>query len=191
MSAWIVSNGHIDHIVTAAIAAGEAIRETPENRPFIKAAKGSADGCLVFADWCEEQGGVKLAAVLRRGHLPPTADELGQMLWRENLLSVAYRYPDDGDGDRPGPSDFRDADVDEYSYVPTKPLTAAALLKTIACYEYQSCEHPGWKISEARALTTRLMPARARERALDSNTPWGWDPRPKATCAQGRNRATI
>jgi hypothetical protein len=43
-------------------------------------------------------------------HLDP--DEVGRVLWRECLLSVAHRYPDAGDGDHPGPLDFRDNDSD-------------------------------------------------------------------------------
>jgi hypothetical protein len=33
----------------------------------------------------------------------PHVDETGRMLWKENLLSGAYRYPANRDGDRPGP----------------------------------------------------------------------------------------
>ena len=31
-------------------------------------------------------------------------DEIGRALWRENLRSVAYLYPDDSSDTRPGPS---------------------------------------------------------------------------------------
>lgn len=85
------------------------------------------------------------------------ADETGRMLWKENLASVAYLYPADRDGDRPGPLGFRDRDVDTYRFRcypgrvdPEVVATAAASLA------YQSCEHPGWKASTARQWVTRL-----------------------------------
>jgi hypothetical protein len=197
VSAWIVSKLHIDYMVTAAIEAGEAMVETPENELFLAVMRGmpsgvTADGKVlapslatdadraIFAGWCEERGFLKHAKRLREGGNVMSADETGRMLWRENLKSVAYRYPDDGDGDRPGPDAFRDSDVDSYTWAKTKLLNGAALYKTLACYTYQSCEHPDWADSEAQALTARLMPERAkleswRHAALDNDTiPWGW-----------------
>lgn len=88
---------------------------------------------------------------------PELANEDGRMVWRENLASVAYRYPSDRDGDRPGPVDFRDGDVDTYRFRsypgrvdPEVVATAAASLI------YQSCEHPGWAASTARTWAARL-----------------------------------
>lgn len=85
------------------------------------------------------------------------ADDTGQMLWRECLRSVAYRYPGDGDGERPGPNDFRDCHVDEYRFIGIEaPLDDAIVAKQIACFQYQSCEHPAWKVSAAKVLTDDL-----------------------------------
>jgi len=85
------------------------------------------------------------------------ADETGRMLWRENLASVAYRYPDDRDGERPGPDDFRDHHVDSYRYrrYPGRvdPQVVAAAAQSLA---YQSCEHPAWKTSTACPWVSRL-----------------------------------
>jgi hypothetical protein len=129
MSAWIVSEKHIDYMVTAIIHA-----ELSEKSP----------------------------------------DEIGRMLWRECLASVAYRYPGDGDGERPGPIGFRDADADEYTWAETPLLTGGALAKTLGCYDYQSCEHPGYDASEARALVAKLQ-ASLGDVGYDDSTPWGWD----------------
>lgn len=98
-------------------------------------------------------------------------DELGRMLWRECLASVAYRYPDDSDGERPGPPGFRDADVGTYTYTPAPVLTDGALAKTLGCYRYQSCEHPGWNDSEAGKLTAALYNPNI---PYDESAPWGW-----------------
>lgn len=88
-----------------------------------------------------------------------SADAVGRMLWRENVRSVAARYPNEA-------AEWADAMVDANAYgfpplarVPA--LEAAAVLKAISCLEYQSCEHRGWKTSEAKrfceALRTRLV----------------------------------
>jgi hypothetical protein len=102
-------------------------------------------------------------------------DELGRTLWRECLTSVAYRYPNDEDGERPGPIDFRDSDVDEYEFerVTVDPVV---LLKQVGCYQYQSCEHPGWEASRAFAWTTALY--QQLNRAGYSHTSPGYDEAP-------------
>lgn len=103
------------------------------------------------------------------------ADDLGRLLWKENLKSVAYRYPDDGDGDRPGPNDFRDGDVDAYVYEETPLLKGGALAKTLACYAYQSCEHPEWEDSLAASLVKQLRKQLGNVPYDDDDaTPWGW-----------------
>ncbi|WP_433616811.1 hypothetical protein ACQP2P_15895 [Dactylosporangium sp. CA-139114] len=87
-------------------------------------------------------------------------DDIGRTLWRENLASVAYRYPSDRDGTRPAPHGFRDRDVDTYQFRPypgrvdPDVVTAAA-----ASLEYQSCEHPGWPDSAARRWVHELHAA--------------------------------
>jgi hypothetical protein len=109
-------------------------------------------------------------------------DTLGQKLWRENLVSVAYRYPGDGDGERPGPMDFRDADVDEYVYRrPGVKIEPGQLMTAIACYAYQSCEHPDWVGSEVEQWTSRLYDqlVNAGVKRPDSGSPgameaWGY-----------------
>lgn len=100
-------------------------------------------------------------------------DECGRLLWRENLLSVADRYPDDTDGTRPGPVGFRDADVLTYTWTETPVLTGGALGKTVGCYRYQSCEHPEWDGSFADVLTERLY-APVEHLDYPDDVPWGW-----------------
>ena len=73
-------------------------------------------------------------------------DRVGQLLWDENLASVSYRYP----------KDFAveiAAARDEGGYVYRHPVQA---LVSLDYYEYQSCEHPGWKSSEAHAFVAYL-----------------------------------
>lgn len=89
--------------------------------------------------------------------LPEQADDTGRMLWAECLASVAGHYPNDGDGDRPGPIDFKDADVTTYTFTGVEgridPLVVQIANQS---YQYQSCEHAGWSASDARALSERL-----------------------------------
>ena len=102
-----------------------------------------------------------------------TPDEIGRKLWRECLLSVASRYPDDEDGSRPGPADFQDSDVLTYTWTETPVLSGGALGKTVACYRYQSCEHEGWDNSEACELTAKLY-APVQDDPYPESVPWGW-----------------
>lgn len=105
--------------------------------------------------------------------------EVGRALWAECLTSVAYRYPNDGDGERPGPIGFRDDDVSTYTYTrPAQRLGLAALLKQASCYDYQTCEHPEYPDSEPykwiKLLTEHLKRAGVREAGAEyDDAPWG------------------
>lgn len=72
---------------------------------------------------------------------------LGQLLWDENLRSVDHRYQESNPGER-------------YILHTTEGgLDPLAVLKAVDCYQYQSCEHPGWEDSDACAWVTRLREA--------------------------------
>lgn len=86
-----------------------------------------------------------------------TADEVGLMLTLENHLSVNHRYVK--------ASHIPEAIPDE-TFVYERPkliIDPVKVLKAIDCYEYQSCEHPDWKTSEAKAFCRAL-----RGRAISS-----------------------
>jgi hypothetical protein len=108
-------------------------------------------------------------------------DDVGRALWRENLASVAYRYPDDtGDGDRPGYLQ-RDEEVEEYIYRrPARKIDPSGLLYAIGCYDYQSCEHPGWVTSDAYRWVSTLADALRQSPGINESPkfgtyPWGYD----------------
>lgn len=85
------------------------------------------------------------------------ADRIGTELWSENVRSVAYRYPDDESGGRPGPNDFTDEQAFGYAFpVMTPRISAVAALKAISSLEYQSCEHPEWEASWSARLLAAL-----------------------------------
>lgn len=71
-------------------------------------------------------------------------DAAGQILWAENVRSVNARYQED-------------TEIEPYTYQrPGRRLSAVEALKALDCYEYQSCEHPGWPSSSAHALCQAL-----------------------------------
>jgi hypothetical protein len=98
-----------------------------------------------------------VTALVQAELITVSPNEAGRMLWRENLNSAKYRYPNDQDGERPGPIDFRDADVETYTWSETPVLTDAALKGAIRGYCYQACEHPEWNDSEAKSLMDKLV----------------------------------
>lgn len=100
-------------------------------------------------------------------------DETGRMLWRENLRSVAARYPNDESGERPGPIAFVDEDVDEYSYVnPGFKPTPGEVFQAVGCYEYQSCETDDWEETDAHKWCRELVDVVASSMY---EGPWGWN----------------
>ncbi len=79
------------------------------------------------------------------------AQEVGQLLWRENHRSVNHRY-----SERTRTPKF------EYSMISNPLLGAdkfpalAELVRLLERYEYQTCEHPGWRSSAAFDIWLRL-----------------------------------
>ena len=111
----------------------------------------------------------EIVRTMRPVHEDKDLDALGQMLWDENLLSINHRYRDEND--EPTPYKFR-TDIRGYD--------AASVLRAISFYEYQSCEHPGWrKNSEARAFCEGLI-RHAASQLQDKTAPWGFEEEPNA-----------
>jgi hypothetical protein len=73
----------------------------------------------------------------------------GRMLLLENMRSLEARY-----GERE-PIDA--ARLDAYAFgKPARVCTPVEVLKQIACYRYQACEHDAWEASEARAFLSAV-----------------------------------
>jgi hypothetical protein len=122
--------------------------------------------------------------------VPPSV--LGQRLVDECMASVLARYPDcDPDaGDLPGPRDAYY--MGPYAWEPylaaeaglparrtpaevLPPASTVVIAKQIAHYEYQSCEHEGWRDSEARAFCHALGDSLLRSLPGWEQAPWGID----------------
>ena len=97
---------------------------------------------------------VRAHQTYNRGLMSAELAEVGAMLWAENVKSVQYRYPQDNGDELPGPINCEWASP--YTFPNDTPLLApVGLLKALSCYEYQSCEHPGWATSEAHKWVER------------------------------------
>jgi hypothetical protein len=98
------------------------------------------------------------------------ATEKGQMLWRENVVSVAYRYSL-ATRNAQELAEY-EGDVEAYEYTPPDTCPdcgagSAEIISAIDCLDYQSCEHDGWQASAAYALLAQLriaFPERTRLR---------------------------
>jgi hypothetical protein len=88
--------------------------------------------------------------------MPCDATVNGQMLWRENVISVAYRY-NLATRDATELAEY-EAAVEAYTFEPCAP-TAREIDSAIDCLDYQSCEHEGWEASEACKLLQQLRGA--------------------------------
>lgn len=150
MSAFMVDKAHIDTLITAALDAR----------------------CGRDFTWYVGEGWSATARQLDFTN----ADEIGGMLWAENLASIHGRYPDTLEGGPvPGPVDFEPEHTLTYTWqrVGTPgALPPVVVLKAIQCYEYQSCEHDGWRASAARAFCEALRLAMISRLPGYDAAPW-------------------
>ena len=128
MSAFVVPKAHIDYLVRAGL-------ELSDHRlswydPRIKPTWELSGNYQNYMD---------LMQAARRELRSDNAGEVGRMLWAENHRSVSYRY-------------HETQTTPEYEYVHpyhARRIDPVQVLKAIDCYEYQSCECPDWRSSEA------------------------------------------
>lgn len=170
MSAFLVSRDHIDALVRLALADTHSrMRWTTVSPDSDEWPQLAAGGDL--QSFTEYQAAV--SAVTREARYD-AADEIGRMLAVENAASVLYRYPDHDN------SDYVPAWTTDgtYTYVELGPMpTPVEGLKILSCFEYQSCEHPGWKDSEARRFCDALRMELIARLPGYSEAPWEWSTR--------------
>ena len=84
------------------------------------------------------------------------AQRVAQMLWDECIASVLHAYPNDTRDTMPGPvGEDYELHAADFARHPAH-VEPVEVLKACDCYEYQSCEHPGWATSEAHAYIEAL-----------------------------------
>lgn len=97
------------------------------------------------------------------------ADETGRLLWEENVTSVQHYYGGETRETLPGQGEYTDPATYRFSGVEA-PLDDLIVWRQLDCYEYQTCEHDGWREgTEWDADTQRysiVTGARRRARAL-------------------------
>lgn len=142
MSAYIVDKEHILYLVQAAMSNTIA-------RSF-------------GVSWVwnrNEQAGTYERNEIRQTQYDKAAD-VANMLWRENIKSVSYRYPGDKtSGTLPGPVGGSLIVTKRDFLHPFNRFDPVQVLKSVSCYEYQTCEHPEWESSEAFAFCQALRHA--------------------------------
>ncbi len=152
MSAFVVDAAHIDALLSAAI-------NGPTDR------SGSRHG------WHPPYVHELLDASEPLG--ADNASAAGRALMEECIASVSYRYPD-SIGELPGPIPTPLPEQYEWTDL-GRVMTAVEACKTIACFEYQSSEHPGWAQSGVRAFCSELRAAMVTRIDGYDAAPWVWD----------------
>jgi hypothetical protein len=104
-------------------------------------------------------------------------DRLVAMLAGECVKSVSYRYPSDTPDTLPGPIDRYYTDPERLTFErPRKVATIGEAINLVNGYEYQSCEHPDWRKSEAREFVIALLDALVScLPEVQKAETWAWD----------------
>lgn len=160
MSAFVVDEMHIHVMVNAGLAYpmhGDKlrwlVRELTDEEKVQSYTRGEPWG----------PGATAIYGQLRRELTSKTAGFVGAMLWAENVRSVNHRYSEE---EWEQPYQFK-----TLRGVPN-PL---AVLKAIACYEYQSCEHEDWEESESYRFCQSLRKAAINKLPGYDEMPWEID----------------
>ena len=141
MSAFVVDQAHIDALVNAGLWGHQGssclrwLAPAPMNEHTY--AGGEAWGPEYLTDLDSRRRELRI----------DNAGAVGQMLWAENVRSVNHRYAED---------DWEAIYEHSTARWLAFRLTPVEILVAIDGYEYQSCEHPGWGDSEARAYCESL-----------------------------------
>ncbi len=106
-------------------------------------------------------------------------DRVGQMLLDENVASVLYRYEDCTIAKLPGKTNAEWLIPFAYSPIVRRVPTALEAIKLVSCYTYQSCEHPGWETSEAKAFCDALVANLICQLPGYSEASWQWEDKSK------------
>jgi hypothetical protein len=107
----------------------------------------------------------------RGGRIDELPDnDLGRMLWRENMASLLTKYN----------TPIDEAELESYHYNPVGVgarfgQDKIGLIKAIHCYQYQACEHDGWTGSKAALYCEALEQVLVRRLPGYDEAGWGID----------------
>lgn len=96
------------------------------------------------------------------------SDKIAEVLRNQNIRSLQARYPDDYET-------MLDDQPYTFTRVESSKITPAAVLKSCACLEYQSCESSDYRETYAYRILDTI-----RDLAINSipgyeDAPWGWE----------------
>jgi hypothetical protein len=174
VSAFVVSKAHIDALVSVAVYGPKDCEGQWRGFNWAKHDPRKVD----WSDQAWTQVSRDGLAQLRKAENEITGDELGFILWAENVASVHYRYPGEDVDTLPGTyaADGRHEVSHGYTFSRLGKLpTAVEAFSLIACLDYQSCEHPEWIDSEAYRILDQLKEALIRHLPGYSAAPWEWN----------------
>ena len=97
------------------------------------------------------------------------ADQLGTILKTANYDSVNYRYKENTEMEG-----YRYNGTDITQYLGGVVIPWGQVLKSARCYEYQSCEHPEWGTSLAKAIVEAITRKVGGFIAEQDNAEWEW-----------------
>ena len=111
------------------------------------------------------------------GYLPDatrdlTDSELGKILLDENVRSVNHRY-----------RETETAPAYVYRPVPVVAIDAAAVLKSVQCVDYQSCETDDWETTLAYRVLKAIESGAIAHLPGYGAAPWGWTRPPVPQCS--------
>lgn len=111
-----------------------------------------------------------------------TAALVGQMIWAENVRSVAYRYAHNSDVDTE--ADWQE--VEAYRFRRYTNLKPAHIAKLIDNFDYQACETPNYCQTPTAAFIKALKIIYPRHTGTpeDEAAPWGLYGDDAASCCE-------
>ena len=138
MSAYVVGKPHLDYLLTYGL-----LQAGHKPLAWLAPANAEVDGCQRRIAGAPGAGADLL---LRKRQLTrDTADAVGNMLLEQNIRGVNSLYDIEGEAET------------MYAFeVSRVSLDPVQVLKALKCYEYQACNDPGWKGSEAWAFCDAL-----------------------------------
>lgn len=143
MSAWIVSQAHVDALVNAAMPSGSDKLRYHHEGEWQVVEYGDKDNIgQMLVDECVRS------------------------------VSHRYPGDDVAAGELPGPTDAYYLQPYKHR-IPGAALPAVWILSAIHCFDYQGCEHPEWPDSEAYAFLKALEAHWIRKVPGYSDAPWG------------------
>ncbi len=156
MSAFMQSKAHIDLLVTAGLVLPRRVLQDYRLRWFPPPKPDDTEFLAGFAEG-QPWGDLGWYEANRCELTHDTAGRVGAMLWDQNMRSVNFRYAE-AELEKP----YLFAEI-EWVGAPGRGIDPLVVLKAISGYEYQACETPDWRWTEAFAYCESL-----RDVAIDA-----------------------